>query len=78
MRSEKVSPLCQIEPQSMVKNKAWRFPVGFGHILYAVIGLLAIEGRLSYRRLQLEFDLDDRQLEALRFELTEVKHLAVE
>ena len=52
--------------------------VNFSHILHAVIGLLVIEGRLSYRRLQAEFDLNDSQLEALRFELTEVKRLAVD
>jgi class 3 adenylate cyclase/predicted ATPase len=52
--------------------------VNFSHVLHAVIGLLVIEGRLSYRRLQAEFDLSDSQLEALRFELTEVKRLAVD
>ncbi len=52
--------------------------MNFSHILHAVIGLLVVEGRLSYRRLQAEFALDDAQLEALRFELTEVKHLAVD
>ena len=50
----------------------------FWHVLHAAIGLLVVEGRLSYRRLQAEFDLDDRQLDALRFELTEVKRLAVD
>ena len=58
---------------------AWeRQSMNFGHILHAAIGLLVVEGRLSYRRLQAEFDLDDSQLEALRFELTEVKRLAVD
>jgi class 3 adenylate cyclase/predicted ATPase len=52
--------------------------VNFSHVLHAVIGLLVIEGRLSYRRLQAEFDLDDSQLDALRFELIEVKALAVD
>jgi class 3 adenylate cyclase len=52
--------------------------VNFSHVLHAAIGLLVVEGRLSYRRLKVEFELDDRQLEALRFELTEVKHLAVD
>jgi len=52
--------------------------VHFWHVLHAAIGLLVIEGRLSYRRLQAEFDLDDRQLETLRFELTEVKRLALD
>jgi hypothetical protein len=32
--------------------------VNFSHVRHAVIGLLVIEGRLSYRRLQAEFDLD--------------------
>ena len=49
-----------------------------GTYLHAAIGLLVIEGRLSYRRLQAEFDLNDTQLEALRFELVEVKRLAVD
>jgi predicted ATPase/class 3 adenylate cyclase len=52
--------------------------VDFSHVLHAVIGLLVIEGRLSYRRLRAEFDLNDAQLEALTFELTEVKGLAVD
>ena len=52
--------------------------VDFGHVLHAVVGLLVIEGRVSYRRLQAEFDLDAAKLEALRFELTEVKGLAVD
>ncbi len=50
----------------------------FSRVLHAAIGLLVLEGRLSYRRLKVEFELDDRQLEALRFELTEVKRLAVD
>ncbi len=52
--------------------------MNFSHVLHAAIGLLVLEGRLSYRRLKVEFELDDTQLEALRFELTEVKHLAVD
>ena len=52
--------------------------MGFSHVLHAAIGLLVLEGRLSYRRLQAEFDLNDTQLDALRFELTEVKRLAVD
>jgi class 3 adenylate cyclase len=63
----------------MVAEKACRgTSVDFDHVLHAVVGLLVIEGRLSYRRLQAEFGLDDSQLEALRFELTEVKCLAVD
>src|SRR5690606_30500552 len=54
------------------------WPVNFCHVLHAAIGLLVIEGRLSYQRLRAEFDLDDTQLQALRFELTEVKGLAVD
>ena len=41
-------------------------------------GLLAMEGRISYRRLKAEFDLDDAGIEALRCELIEVKRLAVD
>lgn len=52
--------------------------MNFCHVLHAAIGLLVIEGRLSYQRLRAEFDLDDSQLQALRFELTEVKGLAVD
>jgi class 3 adenylate cyclase/predicted ATPase len=52
--------------------------VDFSYAFHAAIGLLVIEGRVSYRRLQAEFDLNDTQLDALRFELTEVKGLAVD
>jgi class 3 adenylate cyclase len=52
--------------------------VDFSRVLHAAIGLLVIEGRISYRRLQAEFDLNDTQLDALRFELTEVKGLAID
>jgi len=52
--------------------------VVFSHVLHAVIGLLVIEGRLSYRRLQAEFDLTETELEAIRFELSEVKRLALD
>jgi class 3 adenylate cyclase/tetratricopeptide (TPR) repeat protein len=52
--------------------------MNFSQVLHAAIGLLVIEGRLSYRRLQAEFGLNDAQLDALRFELTEVKGLAVD
>ena len=53
-------------------------PVDFSRVLHAAIGLLVMEGRLSYRRLQAEFDLNDTQFEAIRFELTEVRRLAVD
>src|SRR2546426_1346532 len=50
--------------------------------LYAVsdqvVALLQQRGRLAYRMLKLQFQLDDEQLEALKEELIEVKELAVD
>ena len=47
-------------------------------IVPAVIGLLQCEGRVSYRALQVEFELDAATLEALKVELVTVKQLAVD
>jgi class 3 adenylate cyclase len=50
--------------------------------LYAVsdqvVALLQQRGRLAYRMLKLQFQLEDEQLEALKEELIEVKELAVD
>src|SRR5215471_9178068 len=43
-----------------------------------VAALLQQRGRLAYRMLKLQFELDDEQLEALKEELIEVKELAVD
>ncbi len=50
----------------------------FTQILKDVIWLLLTEGRVSYRRLKIEFDLDDESLEEIRFELIQVKRLAAD
>ena len=42
----------------------------FTQILKDVIWLLLTEKRVSYRRLKIEFDLDDGSLEEIRFELS--------
>jgi class 3 adenylate cyclase len=67
-----------INGRSSVLPSLTNVPVNFSQILYSAIGLLVIEGRLSYRRLRAEFHLDDAQLEALKFELVEVKRLAAD
>jgi class 3 adenylate cyclase/tetratricopeptide (TPR) repeat protein len=48
----------------------------FRETLKEVLWLLLTERRISYRRLRLEFDLDDQHLEGLRHELIEVKQVA--
>lgn len=47
-------------------------------LLTLVIALLHHLRRVSYRALRLQFDLDDEQLEALKFELVEALRLAVD
>src|SRR4029450_12370058 len=50
--------------------------------LYAVsdqvVTLLQQRGRLAYRMLKLQFQLDDEQLEALKEELIDIQELAVD
>src|SRR5262245_14205597 len=50
----------------------------FYAVLAQVMDLLQREGRVSYRALKMQFSLDDDQLEALKDELIEAKHLAVD
>jgi hypothetical protein len=50
----------------------------FYEVVNQVVVLLQREGRVSYRALRLEFDLNENALEALKEELIEVKELAVD
>src|SRR5262252_3982510 len=50
----------------------------FYAVLAQVLELLQREGRVSYRALKVQFNLDDDQLEALKDELIEAKRLAVD
>jgi class 3 adenylate cyclase/tetratricopeptide (TPR) repeat protein len=50
----------------------------FFEVLTQVIELLQREGRISYRALKREFDLDDAYLDDLKAELIQVKKLAVD
>ena len=50
----------------------------FYAVLDQVVDLLRSRGRVSYRALKLQFDLDEAQLEALKDEMIEVHQLAVD
>ena len=50
----------------------------FYDVLDKVQELLTQRGRVSYRALKIQFHLDDEALEALKEELIEVHHLAVD
>jgi hypothetical protein len=50
----------------------------FYTVLDQVVALLRSRGRLSYRALRLQFNLDDNALEALKEELIEVHQMAVD
>ena len=50
----------------------------FYALLDQVVDLLRSRGRLSYRALRLQFNLDDNALEALKEELIEVHQIAVD
>ena len=50
----------------------------FEEILDQAIAMLQRRGRVSYRTLTLQFQLDEASLEALKEELIEVHHLAVD
>jgi hypothetical protein len=54
------------------------FLVKFYEIVNQVVALLQREGRVSYRALRLEFDLNDDTLEALKEELIDAKLLAID
>src|SRR5690242_20252199 len=50
----------------------------FSEVVSQTLAWLQREGRVSYRALKLEFDLNDDVLDALKEELIEVKELAVD
>ena len=50
----------------------------FETVLKETVWLLLNEQRVSYRRLRAQFELDETRLEALRYELINVKHWAVD
>ena len=50
----------------------------FSEVIERASDLLQRKGRLSYRTLKLEFDLNEEQLEALKEELIDVQELAVD
>ena len=50
----------------------------FEEILDQAMAMLQRRGRVSYRTLKLQFHLDEESLEALKEELIEVHHLAVD
>jgi TOMM system kinase/cyclase fusion protein len=52
--------------------------VTFEEILDQALAMLQRRGRVSYRTLKLQFHLDEESLEALKEELIEVHHLAVD
>jgi hypothetical protein len=47
-------------------------------VIDQVIELLRSRGRVSYRALQVQFNLDDKALDALKAELIEVHQIAVD
>ena len=52
--------------------------VKFYEVVDQASALLRQRGRVSYRALQEEFALSEKQLEALKVELTDVQELAVD
>ena len=50
----------------------------FAEVLGQVRELLQSKGRVSYRALKLQFNLDDDYLEGLKDELIEAEHVAVD
>ena len=50
----------------------------FSEVVAQTLTWFQREGRVSYRALRLEFDLNDDALEALKEELIEVKELAID
>ncbi len=50
----------------------------FYNVLIQVVGRLVLEGRVSYRALQRDFELDDAILEDLREELIVAKQIATD
>ena len=52
--------------------------MAFKQALRDVVWVLLTEGRVSFQRLRHEFELNEEQLDALRFELVHVKAWATE
>ena len=52
--------------------------MGFYAVLDQVVELLRQRGRVTYRALKLQFNLDDNSLETLKEELIDAQRLAVE
>jgi hypothetical protein len=52
--------------------------MGFYEVLTQIIGLLALEQRVSYQALKRRFDLDDAYLADLKAEIVDVHRLAVD
>jgi class 3 adenylate cyclase len=50
----------------------------FSAVVAQTLAWLQREGRVSYRALKLEFDLNDEALDALKEELIDAKHLAID
>ena len=50
----------------------------FSEVLKETVWLLLTEKQISYRRLRIEFDLDDNRLEVLRHELVQIKRVAAD
>src|SRR6478735_5314011 len=50
----------------------------FSEVVTQTLAWLQREGRVSYRALRLEFDLNDHVLDALKEELIEIKELALD
>src|SRR5215475_13252590 len=50
----------------------------FEEILNAALAMLQRQGRVSYRALKRQFDLDDAYIEDLKFEIIEVQRAAVD
>ncbi len=50
----------------------------FSEIVAQTLAWLQRDGRISYRALKLEFDLNDDVLDALKEELIEAKRLAID
>src|SRR4029450_4138192 len=81
-RQTLLCPLCFIP--SMIPESYMEWPAQskgedpFEEILDQAIAMLQRRGRVSYRTLTLQFHLDEESLAALKEELIEVHHLAVD
>src|SRR6266567_216580 len=76
------------DPAVVRQAQSWRFhvhhrpirraPMTFEEILNQAIALLQRQGRVSYRALKRQFDLDEAYVEDLKLELIEVHQVAVD